>query len=158
MKKIHLLLFLFVPFFSIAQNVGIGTTTPEGKLHIKGSTDTSQLTIDANATQTNNHPLIRLRNAAGVDLLHINSDNIENVFIGLNAGRANNQAGGALYNTFIGTRSGLSNISGFFNTGIGSETLIFNTTGDYNTAIGASTLHGNISGEWNTASGYGALA
>ena len=41
-----------------AQNVGIGITTPLGKLHIKGSVDASQLIIDANATQSNIQPLI----------------------------------------------------------------------------------------------------
>ncbi|MEO6868956.1 MAG: tail fiber domain-containing protein [Ginsengibacter sp.] len=158
MKKIHLLLFLFVPFFSIAQNVGIGTTTPAGKLHIKGSADTSQLTIDANATQTNYHPLIRLRNSAGVDLVHINSDNEKNVFIGLNAGRMNDQAGGGVSNTFIGAKSGFSNSTGFSNTVLGSNALYSNTTGNNNTANGYGALYFNTSGNNNTASGYQSLA
>ena len=157
MKKIHLLLFLFVPFFCAAQNVGIGTTTPAGKLHIKGSADSSQLTIDANVTQTNKHPLIRLRNSAGADLLHINSDEPNNVFIGLNAGISNNSLGGGLYNTFIGTQSGFSNSTGSSNTGVGREALIYNTTGKQNTAIGTNALYSNTIGINNNANGFSAL-
>ncbi|CAN5686071.1 hypothetical protein BH10BAC3_BH10BAC3_37570 [soil metagenome] len=56
-------------------NVGIGTNTPAAKLHIKGNANTSQLIIDANATQSNTQPLIRLRDASGADLLDIHSDN-----------------------------------------------------------------------------------
>src|SRR5438093_9211875 len=112
MRKFHLFLTVVLVLpgtISISQNVGIGITAPQGKLHIKGNADTSQLVIDANGTQSNTHPLIRLRNAAGVDLIHINSDNTDNTFVGLNAGRVNNAAGGGLYNAFIGTRSGYSN-------------------------------------------------
>lgn len=35
-------------------NVGIGTTSPAGKLHIKGTADDQQLIVQANATQTTN--------------------------------------------------------------------------------------------------------
>ena len=161
MKKLLFLSYLLpVIFFSnhlLAQNVGIGTTTPAGKLHIKGSADTSQLTIDANATQTNVHPLIRLRNSSGVDLMHINSDEPNNVFIGLNAGRANNSLGGGLYNTFIGTQSGFYNTTGNSNTGVGREALIYNTTGEQNTAIGTNSLYSNNIGSYNNASGYSTL-
>src|SRR2546423_890437 len=97
---------------SIAQNVGIGTIVPQGKLHIKVNADISPLVIDANATQSNTQPLIRFRDASGTDLMHIHSDNTDNIFVGLNAGRVNNAAGGGLYNTFIGTRSGYSNTTG----------------------------------------------
>ena len=56
-----------------AGNAGIGINTPAAKLHIKGTANTSQLIIDASATQSNIQPLIRLRDASGVDLLHIHS-------------------------------------------------------------------------------------
>lgn len=44
MKKIHLLLFLFVPFFCAAQNVGIGTSTPITKLTVQTPTDNFGIT------------------------------------------------------------------------------------------------------------------
>src|SRR5258706_16370414 len=37
MKKILLLLFLAIAFFTNAQNVGIGTTTPQSTLDVKGN-------------------------------------------------------------------------------------------------------------------------
>ncbi len=162
MKKILFLsYFVFFIFHSASsQNVGIGTVTPAGKLHIKGSADTSQLTIDANATQSNTHPLIRLRNAAGVELIHISSDAIENTFIGLDAGRVNNYVAGTTgyNNTFIGSGTGYSNTTGYTNTANGYRALYLNTTGSSNTANGADALNSNITGNSNTANGSSTLS
>ena len=158
MKNFILLtVIIVITFGANAQNVGIGTTNPAGKLHIKGSDDTYQLTIDANATQSNTHPLIRLRNSSGVDLMHISSDGIENTFIGLDAGRVNNYNGGGLYNTFIGASAGYSNTTGFENTASGTNALYSNTTASGNTASGYNALSFNTTGNYNTASGTGAL-
>jgi hypothetical protein len=45
---------------SIAQqNIGVGTTQPQAKMHIKGTADLTQFMIDANSTQFNQHPLKR---------------------------------------------------------------------------------------------------
>ena len=52
-----------------AQNIGVGIASPTGKLHIKGAADVPQLIIDANTTQSNTQPLVKLRNSAGTDLL-----------------------------------------------------------------------------------------
>ncbi|MEO7445287.1 MAG: tail fiber domain-containing protein [Ferruginibacter sp.] len=153
-----LIIFLSLHFTAFTQNVGIGTTTPAGKFHIVGSADTSQLTIDANATQSGTHPLIRLRDAAGVDLMHIHSDNINNVFIGLNAGRTNNQAAGGTANTFIGKGSGFSNTTGNANTATGYNSLYSNINGQGNTAIGIQALYFNKSARNNVAIGVNALA
>ena len=139
-------------------NTGIGTTTPQGKLHIKGSADTSQLVIDANATQSNTRPLIRLRNAAGVDLMHIHSDDASNTFIGLNTGRVNNAAAFGLDNSFFGSGAGYSNTTGADNTGNGFYTLHSNTVGTANTATGSLALYSNTTGSHNTATGYFALS
>ena len=132
-----------------SQNVGIGTATPIAKLHIKGNADTSQLVIDANATQSNLRPLIRLRKADGTDLMHIHSDYPENLFIGLNAGRTSI----GRYNTFLGSGAGYSNYTGLGNTGTGYQTLYANTGND-NTAMGAWSLYQNTLGSQNTANGY----
>ena len=146
-----------------AQNVGIGTPAPEAKLHIKGNADASQLIIDANAKQSSTQPLIRLRNVFGTDLMHIHSNNISNVFIGLNAGR-NSSGSAGLANTFIGSVSGYSNITGSFNTAIGYDSLYSNTTAGKNTAIGNGALYyqsfSNSSNNYtagNVAVGYLAL-
>ena len=85
--------FLLLPIFIFGQNVGVGLLSPAGKLHIKGSADVSQLILDANSTQSNTMPLLKLRNSFGNDLLWINSDNAANTFIGLNAGRVNAPGG-----------------------------------------------------------------
>ena len=150
--------------FLIAQNVGINTTTPLGKLHIKGSADTSQLVIDANSTQTNLRPLIRLRKSDGNDLLWIHSDNNSNSFLGLGGGRVNNASGGAIFNTFIGGSAGFSNTLGYGNTAIGTASLYSNSTASENTAVGTRALFSqsfnNSNSSWpsaNTAVGFDAL-
>src|ERR1700760_200295 len=100
MKKLFFC-FLMAPaaILANAQNVGVGTTVPVAKLHIKGNQDSSQLVIDANATQSNNHPLLRFRNSSGADLLTIHSDDSTNLYMGLGAGRSSNQ-GSTVNNIF----------------------------------------------------------
>ena len=143
--------------FSMAQNVGIGIITPAGKLHIKGSTDVSQLIIDAHSTQGNTSPLIRFRNSSGLDLMWLHSDDSTNCYVGLHAGRLNNRIGGGTYNTFIGSNTGFSNTTGNSNTANGYGALYSNISGSYNTANGYGSLYSNISGSYNTANGSYAL-
>jgi len=50
-------------FIQDGGNVGIGTITPAGKLHIKGTADDQQLIVQANAAQTNHR--IQFQNSAG---------------------------------------------------------------------------------------------
>ncbi len=160
-STLHIYFFLFsiltLQKESFSQNVGIGTATPVGRFHIKGSADTSQLVIDANFTQSNFRPLIRLRRSNGADLMWIHSDNTTNTFLGLNAGSVNNANGGATYNSFIGSNSGFSNTSGNYNTTNGSNAFFYNTSGSNNTAFGSYSLYKNISGYWNTANGESTL-
>jgi hypothetical protein len=118
--------------------VGIGTTAPAFRLHVKGGANISQVTIDAYSAQTNAQPLIRIRNSAGADLMHIHSDNSSNIFIGVNAGKSN-----SLYSPTIG----LSNVF------IGSNAGTTNTTGNYNAAVGYYALYSNVDGYSNTAIG-----
>lgn len=144
-------------FYGYAQNVGIGTTAPKGKLHIKGNADTTQLVIEANSTQSNTRPLIRFRNSAGQDIMHIHTDSEYNLFMGINAGRVNNAAGGGLYNTFIGSSCGYYNTLGSRNTAIGRNALFQNTEGFYNTSIGFRNLFSNTIGYNNTSIGHEAM-
>ncbi|OFX38539.1 MAG: hypothetical protein A2X08_13175, partial [Bacteroidetes bacterium GWA2_32_17] len=144
-----------VTWFFNDGNVGIGTITTFAKLHIKGSSDNTQFIIQANATQSNSNPLIKLQNSAGADLMWINSDSPNNTFIGLNAGRVNNL--GAINNTFIGSNAGYSNTTGNYNTANGESALYSNTTGTGNTANGYVALQANNTGSYNTANGFQSL-
>ncbi|MES2772557.1 MAG: tail fiber domain-containing protein [Bacteroidota bacterium] len=139
-----------------AQNVGIGTASPIGKLHIKGDSDTSQVLIDANTTQ-GKIPVIRIRSAAGNDLLRLHADTSFNLFLGLSAGANNSPGSGSgLFNTFLGSNAGVANTTGSNNTAIGRTTLFNNATASDNTAIGFRSLFNN-SAPFNTAVGSRAL-
>ena len=145
-----------------SQNVGIGTVLPAAKLHIKGSADTSQLIIEANGTQSNTKPLLKLRNSTGADLLWIHSDNSLNSFVGYNTGRFNNANNGATGNSFFGSHAADSTTSGANNTAIGMEALQSNTAGNNATAIGYQAMRYTNSAvgsftNTNIAVGYQAL-
>jgi len=140
-----------------AQHVGIGTPSPEGKLHIKGSSDVSQLIIDGYTVQSNTSPLLRLRKNSGTDLLWVHSDTSVNAFVGLFAGRINNAVGGGIFNTFNGSHAGFSNTIGNSNSGFGANALFSNSIGSFNSAFGKNALFLNSTGSWNTAIGTNAL-
>ena len=127
---------------TFSQKVGIGTNTPQGELHIKGTENVSQLCIDADTNQTNSYPMIRLRKSDGTDLMWIHADITTNLFAGLRAGSANLPAEG-IRNTFIGSEAGFSNTSGLDNTALGNEILRGNTTGNSNTGEGSQSLRYN---------------
>ena len=77
------LLFAFIFNFQQAlfsQNVGLGVSNPQGRFHIKGADNISELLIDADTNQTNQNPMIRLRKSDGTDLMRIHADNIYNIF------------------------------------------------------------------------------
>jgi hypothetical protein len=139
--------------FDDGTNIGINNATPVGKLHIKGSADVSQFIIDANSTQSNTNPLIKLRKSDGTDLMWIHSNNPNNTFIGINAGRVNSSD----YNTFIGSQAAYSNTTGFSNTANGFQSLYSNTKGYRNTANGVDALYLNTTASENTAIGVSAL-
>lgn len=159
MKKLFFsAIFLLIIFFKLfSQNVGIGTSTPSGKLHIKGSTNQSVLTIDASSTQSNDHPMIRLRNSAGAELLHMHSDDTTNIFIGYNAAKNYASSFTIKDNIFIGSYAGSNNSTGYYNTVVGSTALKSNTTGHGNTVFGFQALFLNNTGNYNTALGTSAL-
>lgn len=76
-----------------------------------------------------------------------------NTFLGVDAGAANDAAGGGLNNTFIGNLAGQSNTTGKDNTVIGWRNFIDNTTGTDNVAIGMNTLLRNTEGRDNIGIG-----
>ncbi len=126
--------------YSFAQNVGVDIIVPLGKLHVKGTDNVSQLIIDANSTQGNINPLIKLRKSSGTDLMWIHSDDSSNVFMGLKTGRVNVIGSGGINNTSIGSYAGYSNTSGRDNTIIGARGSYFNSKGSMNTVIGSNAL------------------
>lgn len=147
-----------------AQNIGLSTLTPQGKVHIVGTEDIPQLIIDANSIQSNVSPLIKIRKSNGTDLIWLSSDDSTNCFLGLKAGRVNSILQQAVNNTFIGSRAGYANTNGNHNTSIGANALSSNTKASLNTAIGAKALFtqsfaaGSVSWESrNVAVGYEAL-
>ncbi|GIW60432.1 MAG: hypothetical protein KatS3mg087_1498 [Patescibacteria group bacterium] len=137
-------------------NIGIGTTDPgTSRLVVAGNTNTTQVVIRANSTQSNTNPLIQLQSSSGTPLMSITSDNQVNTFIGYGAGAANNYVGGGGNNTFIGYLAGSYNSTGYYNTAIGTNALYSNTTGYDNVAIGYQALY-NGDGVTNVAIGSGA--
>jgi hypothetical protein len=135
--------------------VGIGTTTPLAKLHIRGSQDSSQLIIDANVIQSITHPLIRLRKSNGTKLLDINTDDSVDIFVGVGAGFAGSLAPN-LGNVFMGVHSGSANM-GEGNTAVGEQSLKYNTSGNANVAVGSQAMATNTEGFGNVAVGQYAL-
>lgn len=147
--------------FNNGGNIGINTSAPDGKLHIKGSADETQLIIDANGSQTNSHPLIKLRKSDESELMWIHSDDTTNAFIGINAGAFNIVTGGinfkGKFNTALGFNSFSKSVEGNANTALGSNALKSNTTGGINTATGVNALINNTLGGFNTGVGSNAL-
>lgn len=144
--------------FNNGNNIGINTNMPSGKLHVRANANTPLLILDANSAQSNLNPFIKLRDHNSVDLLWINSDDTTNTFLGLESGKVNQVNGSAgTQNTFVGSRSGYSNTTGYQNTATGTKALSKNIDGYQNTANGAGSLLNNTSGYSNAALGFNAL-
>ena len=129
--------------------VGIGTTTPEEKLHVDGGyilADNFQTKEDQDNT------------FVGIDSgKNISSSGTENVFIGHSAGR---EATTGKYNLAIGNSAMLSNTKTSYNIAIGKGSLSsFNpdATNTHNTAIGVWALSNLPAGTHNVAIGNGAM-
>lgn len=134
-------------------NVGINTSSPVGKLHIKGSENVAQLIVDGSVDQSNNNPLVKLRRNNGLDVLWLHSDDPSNAFIGVEAGLNN----GGVDNTAIGAGALRDNTTGERNTAIGLHALYTNTIGKDITAIGVDAMVNSIQGDSNVAVGNFAL-
>lgn len=145
-------------------NIGIGITAPTAKLHIVGSTDTQQLIVKANATQTAN--LQEWQNSSGTVLAGIQGRgtffstlgvDVDSLFIGSGAG--NTAASGAVRNIAIGSNAMDAVTSGDENVAIGFDALTALTTGLDNVAIGAYALRAsNAVSNYNMAIGAYSLA
>lgn len=56
--------------------VGVGTSSPAGRLHVVGVTDDEQFIVDANATQTSVEHFFKVRNSAGTNIMTINTTGV----------------------------------------------------------------------------------
>jgi len=99
--------------------------------------------------------------AAGNIVLSITDRTIEfpyhnkGIFLGFESG-LNDNLNGNHYNTYLGYRSGKTNITSQFNTAVGGNTLVLNTASS-NTAFGYSSMMNNTTGNSNTALGVYSL-
>ena len=149
-----------------SNQVGIGTTNPQYKLHVVGDAYVTgnvignlmgnfYLRSDSNFLGTmGNYPVIFKVN----NILSGSTGNPDNTNVSfgyealLNPGLTNP------FNTAVGYGA-LRNSAGGngHNTAIGAYSLHSNTTGSHNIAIGSEALHSNSEGSNNTANGHNAL-
>ncbi len=165
-------------------NVGVGTTTPQQKLHIAGGlrVDTLSNNIDSGLLRHNAAGTVYSLKFTG-DItqalrgngtfgalpntnwsLYGNANtNTDINFIGTTNNqplyfRVNNKPSGQInptnYNTSFGYYSFAANTTGISNTVFGDEGLQNNTTGYENVAIGDFAMHSNTIGIDNTAVGF----
>ena len=127
-------------------NVGIGTTSPAGKLDVYGSYYQS-----------------------GNSILNVTSSNFQSTFVGRLAGNPAAENYTAIndgynpgttaigYNALSANTPSLTTDDGRYNTAVGWEAMQNNTTGNHNTALGRGALAANTTGNDNTALGEDAL-
>ena len=156
---------------------GIGTTTPEARLHIVGGGLISEEDSSFNKNLMISGEIINSAGYGGLsgeiltstgsgwkwntmmlndlsDVIVDITDFSNSIKIGSNkTGTLNNAYG----NTLIGWKSGDSITTGFNNTGLGFHTLNNAQGGDANTAIGSGALENVISGNANTSIGNSSL-
>jgi hypothetical protein len=143
-------------------NVGIGTTTPGGKLEVAGNLKVSGtagingIIFPDGTTQTTAvvTPAGPFNTAVGTSALAANTTGGFNTAAGSGALSSNTSGSG---DTALGQGALSSNTTGSFNTALGQGALPSNTTGSSNTAVGENALLGNTTGFSNTASGFNAL-
>jgi len=145
-----------------AGNVGIGTTTPAGKLEVAGALKVSGtgsgIIFPDGSTQTTAvvTPAGGSTNVApGASALSGNTTGVDNTASGTGA-LSNNTTG--LRNTANGYQALSANTLRTDNTATGSDALVNNTYGADNTANGSGALYGNTIGSENTAIGSGSLS
>jgi hypothetical protein len=127
-------------------NVGIGTSTPNGKLEVVGNLRISgagtAIVFPDGTTQTS------------ASAAFVGNPQFFNTWVGANALQTG--GGGGSSNTAVGSDA-LYRDTGSSNTAIGSGALTSNTSGYENTATGAVALSSNVAGIENTANGGSAL-
>ena len=177
-KVLPISFFIFFGLPCIAQNVGIGTTTPAASAQLDVSSTTKGLLIprmtaaqrDAIANpatglmiyQTDNAPGLYYNTGTGGAPAWVLASSVSAWSLTGNAG-----TNPAIH--FIGTTDNVPLVfkvnnqpAGkidhlLYNTSLGYQSLLSNTTGLYNTAHGAGSLYTNTTGTGNSANGLQAL-
>jgi hypothetical protein len=146
-------------------NVGIGTTSPSGKLDVNGDINvdsvykiggstvlsvsgTENTLVGVGAGENNTGPY---NTFLGYTAGYSNTTGHSNTFSGYEAGYSNITG---VLNTFLGRQAGFSNTEGGGNSAMGSQALYSNTEGGYNSAVGFNALYHNTTGNDNSAVGY----
>ena len=161
-------------------NVGIGTTTPSGKLHVNSTTAGATLLRTDGTSGTLfsvvddlSDSLMSVNNSAGLPVLEVFADDRivggqygVNDFVVINnkVGIGTNNPSGKLHVSGSNATSiidGLSIGRGsgniVSNTVVGNGALLSNTAGTNNTAVGRNSLNVNTTGVGNTAVGVNTL-
>lgn len=153
-----------------AGNIGIGTTSPNARLDVSGSTTISGSLTTRGLLVTGSDAFfnsvrvgrgfgsVATNTAVGVAAISgptfANVTGTQNVGVGrqaLTLLKTGND------NTAIGYQALASGSIGNNNTAVGSQALYFNVSGSNNTAVGYAALVTNIVGDRNTAVGFNAL-
>jgi len=133
-----------------------------GTAKIGGATDTEQLIIKLNASQSNSNPAIQVVDSSDVPLFCMSSDHVTNMYIGNNTGLVNGTPSEvtpvSVWNTYIGGDAGKANTTGYGNTGIGYRALTSLTSGFKNMAFGYQALQSATTADQNVAIGFNALS
>jgi hypothetical protein len=138
--------------FESGGNVGIGNTSPAGKLDVSGNAFVRG-TFNLNQTTSASVGVINMGSSPFIHACC--SSSADNTFVGVNAGNFGNT--GASHNTGTGVNALHANTTGAENTAAGYFALSSNTNGSSNTATGHEALSSNTSGFNNTATGFSAL-
>ena len=158
-----------------SNQVGIGTTNPQYKLHVVGDAFVTGNFLIGTASNflgtTGNYPLIFKSNnvlagstgssantniSFGYEALLNPQSALENTAVGYSALRFANGANN-IYSTAIGAYALYSAIASNRNTASGAYALYSNTTGNSNNAFGTSALYSNTAGIANQAFGNNTL-
>ena len=153
----------FAMVLDSAQQVGIGITSPDQKLHVVGNTKiagvvivnsvNSSLYIGSSTTGQSSTSTGDRNVAIGPSAFRSNTSATYNTAVG-HAAMQDTTTGN--YNSVLGNQAMKENIGGSFNVAVGNQALNFTTSSGNNTAVGYRALFQAQSGS-NTAIGQGAL-
>ena len=138
--------------FESSGDVGIGNTSPAGKLDVSGNAFVRG-TFNLNQTTSSTVGVINMGSSPFIHACC--SSSADNTFVGVNAG--NFSTSGVGHNTATGFKALFANTTGSENTALGYFALSSNTFGGSNTATGHEALETNTSGFNNTATGFSAM-
>lgn len=167
MKKLSLILCVFISNFSFAQINSIYSTNGSITISPKGlqskfsgpSADISNVALGPNALKsllaasTSTLNFSKFNTGVGSLALTSNTRGSYNTAMGFESLKSNTSGKD---NSAFGYNSLWSNTYGLNNTAFGSSAMYSNTSGSHNTSIGFNAMKNNVSGSNNTSIGYNA--